>query len=222
MNVATRTGSNAFHGSLFEFFRNEDLNARNYFATPGAPKPEYRRNLYGGSIAGPFWPNHLFYFGDYQGVKQLIGVTRISTIPTLGERQGIFTGISHIYDPTSTTIVNGVTVRNEFPKDIINIPFDPAAVGLMARFPTPTNLTAKANNYTRTANDSDHQSQFDFRIDGTKGSHDLAFGRYSYYNEVEEPVTPLPDGSGAIHRNCSGHGRSCRIVQCPGSAGGRE
>ena len=206
INVATRAGSNAFHGSLFEFFRNEDLNARNYFATPGAPKPEYRRNLYGGSIGGPFWPNHLFFFGDYQGVKQLIGVTRLSTIPTLAERQGIFTGISHIYDPTSTTIVNGVTVRNEFPNDVINIPFDPAAVGLLARFPTPTNLTAKANNYTRTANDSDHQNQFDFRVDGVRGSHDLAFGRYSFYNEVEEPVTPLPDGSGAITGTVLGTG----------------
>jgi TonB dependent receptor len=206
VNVATRSGSNAWHGSLFEFFRNEDLNARNYFATPGAPKPEYRRNLYGGSIGGSFWPDHLFFFGDYQGVKQLIGVTRISTIPTLAERQGIFTGVSHIYDPTSTMIVNGVTVRNQFPNDVINIPFDPAAVGLLARFPTPTTLAAKANNYTRTANDSDHQNQFDFRVDGARGSHDLAFGRYSYYNEVEDPVTPLPDGSGAITGTVLGTG----------------
>jgi len=68
----------------------------------------------------------------------------------------------------------------------------------LARFPTPTSLTAKANNYTRTANDMDHQNQFDFRVDGFKGTHDVAFGRYSYYNEVEQPVTPLPDGSGAI------------------------
>ena len=57
--------------------------------------------------------------------------------------------------------MNGVTVRTEFPNDVINIPFDPAALALLARFPTPTNLTAKANNYTRTANDADHQNQFD-------------------------------------------------------------
>jgi hypothetical protein len=206
MNVATRSGSNAFHGSLFEFFRNEDLNARNYFAPPTAAKPEYRRNLYGGTIGGPIVPNHLFFFGDYQGVKQLIGVTRISTIPTIAERQGIFTGVSHIFDPTTTELVNGVTVRQEFPHDVVNIPFDPAAEGLLARFPTPTNLTAKANNYTRTANDSDHQNQFDFRVDGAKGTHDLAFGRYSYFSDVESPVTPLPDGSGAITGSVIGTG----------------
>ena len=99
INVATRSGSNAFHGSLFEFFRNEDLNARNYFATPRAPKPEYRSNLYGGTIGGPFCHDHLFFFGDYQGIKQLIGRNSHLDNPNPRERQGIFTGISHIYDP---------------------------------------------------------------------------------------------------------------------------
>jgi hypothetical protein len=206
VNVATRYGSNSFHGSLFEFFRNEDLNARKFFASPTARKPEYRRNLYGGTIAGPVIKDHLFFFGDYQGVKQLIGNPVISTIPTMAERQGIFTNVSHIFDPTSTTVVNGVTVRTEFPNDIINIPFDHVAQMLLSRFPTPTNLTAKANNYSRTANDSDHQNQLDFRVDGASGSHDAAFGRYSYFNDVEQPVTPLPDGSGAITGSVVGTG----------------
>jgi hypothetical protein len=206
VNVATRSGSNNFHGSLFEFFRNEDLNARNYFASATAAKPEYRRNLYGGTLGGPILPNRLFFFGAYQGVKQLIGVTRISTIPTLSERQGIFTGVAHIYNPASTTVFNGVTVRQEFPNDVINTPLDPAATALLSRFPTPTSLTAAANNYTRTANDADHQNQFDFRIDGARSTHDVAFGRYSYYNEVEQPVTPLPNGSGALPGSVIGTG----------------
>jgi len=168
VNVATRSGSDTLHGSLFEFFRNEDLNARNYFASSAARKPEYRRNLYGGTVGGHILPHRLFFFGAYQGVKQLIGVTRISTIPTMAERQGIFTGVSHIYDPTSTAVVDGAIVRNEFPNDVIDIPFDPAAQALLARFPTPTRLTAAANNYTRTANDADHQNQFDFRVDGAR------------------------------------------------------
>ena len=94
--------------------------------------------------------------------------------------------------------MNGQNVRQEFPNDVINVPFDPAAQALLARFPTPTKLTASANNYTRTANDDDHQNQFDVRVDGAFKSRDRSFGRYSYYNEVEQPVTPLPDGSGAI------------------------
>lgn len=205
VNVATRAGSNTLHGSLFEFFRNEDLNARNYFA-PAGPKPEYRRNLYGATLGAPVLRDRLFFFGDYQGVKQLIGRTLTSTIPTMKERNGIFTGVSKIYDPASTTVVGGQNVRKEFPNDTINTPFDPAAKALLARFPIPTNLTAAANNYSRTANDADHQNQFDVRVDGTYGTHDRAFGRYSYYNEVEQPVTPLPDGGGLITGSALGTG----------------
>jgi hypothetical protein len=198
VNVATRSGSNAFHGSLYEFFRNEDLNARNYFATVGK-KPEYRRNVYGGTLGGPVLKDKLFFFGDYQGIKALIGKPIISTIPTLAERQGIFTGVSKIYNPATTTLVGGKYIRSEFLNDVINpalTPFDPAAVALLARFPTPTNLTAAANNYTRTANDADHQNQFDFRVDGALQNRDRAFARYSYFSDVEQPITALPDGSG--------------------------
>ena len=204
VNVATRAGTNAFHGSLFEFLRNEDLNTRNYFATTGA-KPEYRRNLFGGTIGGPVLHDRLFFFGDYQGDKQLIGKTVTSTIPTLSERQGIFTGVSSIFDPNSTKTVNGKLVRTEFPNDVINEPLDPVAVALLARFPTPTNSKA-ANNYTRTANDADHQNQFDARVDGAFRTRDRAFGRYSYYSEVEQPVTPLPDGSGIVSNPVIGTG----------------
>ena len=204
VNVATRSGTNALHGSLFEYLRNEALNSRNYFSR--APrKPEYRRNLYGATLGAPILRNRLFFFGDYQGIRQLVGITRISTVPTLAERQGIFTGVSHIYNPATTAIVNGKYVRQEFPADTINVPLDPAAKALLSRFPAPTNPNA-ANNYARTANDADHQNQFDVRIDGALGTRDRAFGRYSYYNEIEQPVTPLPDGSGAISGSVLGTG----------------
>jgi hypothetical protein len=206
VNVATRYGTNQFHGSLFEYFRNETLNARNYFSSAPARKPEYRRNLFGATLGGPILHGRLFFFSDYQGVKQRIGVTRISTIPTLAMRQGIFTGTSNIYDPSTTAVVNGKYVRQQFPGNVITKSFDPAAVALLKLFPTPTNLNAVANNYSRTGNDDDHQNQFDIRIDGALGRHDRAFGRYSYYNEVEQPVTPLPDGSGAITGSVLGSG----------------
>ena len=180
VNVATQSGSDALHFSVFEFFRNEVLNARNYFASSTARKPEYRRNLYGATLGAPILRNRLFAFGDYQGVKQLIGVTRISTIPTLAERQGVFTGVSHIYDPATTVFTGGKYIRKEFTNDVINTLFDSAAKSRLARFPMPTSSGA-ANNYTRTANDADHQNQFDIRLDGVIGGRDRAFGRYSYF-----------------------------------------
>ena len=137
VNVATRSGSNTFHGSLFEFFRNEDLNSRNYFSRAPTPKPEYRRNLFGATLGGPVLHDRLFFFGDYQGVQQRIGVTRVSTIPTLNQRRGIFTGVAKVFDPASTRVVNGGIVRTEFPNDVINRPLDPAALALLSRFPDP-------------------------------------------------------------------------------------
>lgn len=205
VNVAMRGGSNNFHGSVYEFFRNEALNAKNYFASSTARKPEYRRNLYGGTIGGPILRNRLFFFGGYQGIKQRIGVTRISTVPTLAQKRGVFTGVARIYDPATTQIVNGRIVRTEFPNDVINKPLDPAAVALLARYPDPTS-NATANNYTRTGNDDDHQNQFDFRIDAARGDRDRGFARYTYYNEVEQPVTPFPDGSGVISGSVIGTG----------------
>jgi hypothetical protein len=198
VNVATRSGGNKFHGTLFEFLRNEDLNSRNYFspASTVPRKPEYRRNLYGGALGGPVRRDKLFFFADYQGVKQLVGKTVTSTIPTLAERQGVFPASTPIFDPATTTTVAGKIVRTQFANNSINPSrFDSSAAALLARFPMPTN-TAAANNYSRTANDADHQNQFDFRVDGTIGQHDRAFGRYSYYSEVEQPITFLPDGSG--------------------------
>jgi len=198
VNVATRSGSNIIHGSLYDFSRNEALNARNYFspATAATPhKPEYRRNVYGATLGAPILHDHLFFFGGYQGDKQLIGKTVYSTIPTANERLGIFTGVSKIYNPNQTTYVGGKYIRTEYVNDVITDAFDPAAVALLKRLP-PAIPGLTANNYSRTANDADHQNQFDARVDGAFRTKDRAFGRYSYYNEVEQPITYLPDGSG--------------------------
>ena len=208
VNVATRSGENQFHGSVFEYFRNEIFNAHNFFANSTARKPEYRRNLYGATLGGPILPHflhdRLLFFSDYQGIRQRIGVTRISTVPTLAERQGNFSGVSTIYNPATTQTVAGKIVRTEFANDTITTPFDPAAIALLQRIPLPTS-SGVTNNYARTANDDEHQNQFDLRIDAGH-ARDRGFARYTYYNEVETPVTPLPEGSGAITGSVLGSG----------------
>src|SRR5499427_1210701 len=106
VNLTTKSGANAFHGNGFEFFRNEDLNARNYFQSTQPVKPQYRRNQFGGTLGGPIVQNHTFFFVDYQGQRQAIGRTQISVVPTLLQRQGIFTEpiagrVPAIFDPAS-------------------------------------------------------------------------------------------------------------------------
>ena len=208
VNVATRSGANALHGSLYEFFRNEDLNARNYFspATAANPRrPEYRRNLYGATLGAPILHDHLFFFGDYQGVRQLIGRPITSTIPTMAERQGIFTGVSHIYNPGTTTVVGGVNVRQEFANDVINTPFDPAAIALLARFPTPIHRVGGQQLHPdrqRCRPPEPVRCARRRRL----GTHDRSFGRYSYFSDVEQPITALPDGSGPAVAGIIGSG----------------
>ena len=100
VNLTTKSGTNAFHGNVFEFFRNEHLNARNYFQAGNPVKPDYRRNQYGGMVGGPLVKDRTFFFVDYQGQRQSIGRTVTSNVPTLAERSGVFR--QNIYDPATT------------------------------------------------------------------------------------------------------------------------
>src|ERR1700752_4033205 len=93
VKLPPKSGTNDFHGSAFEFLRNEALNARNLFAPATAAnpkKPVFRRNQFGFVLGGPVIKDKTFFFGDYQGTRQQIARVRISTVPTLAQRQGYF------------------------------------------------------------------------------------------------------------------------------------
>jgi hypothetical protein len=204
VNLSTKTGTNKFHGSAFEFFRNEALNARNLFAPPGSPNPRFRRNQFGGVLGGPIAENRTFFFADYQGTRQNIGRIRISTVPTSLQRRGIFTepvgkSVPKIYDPASTaSLPGGGFTRRQFLNNTIPADrIDPVTAQLLDRYPEPSS-PGTANNYARVGNEGDSQDQFDGRVDHRFSDSDQAFVRYSYARDHMTPVTPLPDGSGSI------------------------
>jgi len=204
VNLSTKSGTNGFHGSVYEFFRNEDLNARNYFARPPQAKPEFRRNQYGAALGGPIVKNHTFFFVDYQGMKQAIGTVRTSTVPTVLERGGDFTELYGtttpvLFDP-ETTVQSGTTfTRSPFtPTNVIPTDrIDASALAVLNHYPLPTK-SGTANNFTLVGNDQDHQNQFDTRVDHKFSDANQVFGRYSYFHDVDQPVPFLPDGSGNI------------------------
>src|SRR5215469_15025421 len=192
--VIGKSGGNQFHGDLFEFFRNEDLNARNLFAQPG-PKPEFRRNQYGGTLGGPIRTNKTFFFVDWQGTRLRTGITRFSVVPTLGQRQGIFT--QAIFDPTTSP-------RTQFANNTIPASrFDSVALQVLQHYPLPN--ASGANNFVRTATEPDNQDQADFRVDRYFGEKHRIFGRYTFFRDDDNPVTPLPDGSGSLTSGVIGH-----------------
>ena len=175
VNLTTKSGTNALHGSGFEFFRNEALNARNYFAVdqPGRSR-EFRRNQFGGVVGGPIRRDRTFFFVDYQGQRQTIGRTVISTVPTLLQRQGIFTEaiggrVPVIYDP-ATTVRATASRATPFPGN--TIPAGPYGSGGAARcsqrYPLPTSA-GTANNYRRVDDETVDQDQCQ-RCGSTTGS----------------------------------------------------
>ncbi len=192
--VVGKSGSNQLHGDLFEFFRNEDLNARNYFAPPGR-RPEFRRNQYGFTLGGPIRRNKTFFFADWQGARLRTGVTRLSVVPTLAQRGGVFT--TTVYDPATNP-------RTPFPNNTIPTNrFDSLGLQVLQHYPLP-NSTA-ANNFVYTSVEPDDQDQFDGRIDHTFTARQHAFVRYSYLRDDDNPVPFLPDGSGNITSGVIGH-----------------
>ncbi|MGH9799147.1 MAG: TonB-dependent receptor domain-containing protein, partial [Blastocatellia bacterium] len=151
-------------------------------------------------IGGPIIKNRSFFFADYQGTRQLIGRVRISTVPTLLQRQGIFTeSAARIYDPATTrSAAGGVFTRDQFANNTIpSGRIDPVAKLLLERFPLPTS-NGTANNYRRLGNETQDQNQFDLRLDHRFSARDQAFARFSYAKDFNNPVAPLPDGSGNI------------------------
>ncbi len=203
VNLTTRSGSNDVRGSVFEFFRHEALNARNFFASTNQVKPQFRRNQFGGVVGGPIRRDSTFFFADYQGQRQTIGRTAISTVPTSLQRQGIFTEaiggrVPVIYDPASTAPgPAGGTTRRQFPGNAIPADrVDAVARTLLARYPLPTG-TGTANNYRRVDDETVDQDQISLRVDHRGPTNrDQIFGRLTRFEEHFVPVTPLPEGSG--------------------------
>ncbi len=192
--VLGKSGSNQFHGDLFEFFRNEALNARNLFAQPG-PNPQFLRNQYGFTLGGPIQKNKTFFFADWQGTRLRTGITRFSVVPTLAQRRGVFTPA--IFDPATSP-------RTAFPNNTIATSrFDALGAEVLAHYPTPN--ARGANNYVRTAAEPDNQDQADFRLDRYFGEKHRFFARYSIFRDDDTPVTPLPDGSGSLTSGLIGH-----------------
>jgi hypothetical protein len=200
-NLATKAGTNAFHGTGFEFLRHEALNARNFFSPAGSAKPRFRRHQSGGVLGGPLRRDRVFFFLDYQGQRQGIDRTVISTVPSALQRQGIFSEplggrVPVIHDPSTTVTTGTTTTRSAFPDNTIpDDRIDPIARALLNRYPFPTS-DGTANNYRRVGNEVSNQHQFDVRLDHRVTARDQAFARLSHVREQFTPATPLPDGSG--------------------------
>ncbi|MBS1822794.1 MAG: carboxypeptidase regulatory-like domain-containing protein, partial [Acidobacteria bacterium] len=191
VNVVTRSGSNSFHGSVFEFIRNSALDARGYF---DSAKPPFQQNQFGAALGGPIKKDKLFFFTDYQGLITHTAPTAITSVPTAAMRAGNFQGFANIYDPAT---YNATTkTRTQFANNQINpARFDPVAVNLLQTLPMP-NLPGNANNFRYNNLQVNVQHQYDVRLDYILSAKDSVFFQYTNGRaDVSYPKTPVKIGN---------------------------
>ena len=146
VDVVTKSGTNDFHGSAFEFLRNSAMDARNFFSPKGTAFPSFRLNQYGFSFGGPVilpklynGKNRTFFFVDYEGYRRASQQLLLGNIPTAKMRTGDFTETANIFDPLSTRAAGAGFTRDQFPGNIIPANrFDPIALKMIRAYPTPT------------------------------------------------------------------------------------
>src|SRR6185369_4726390 len=184
VNLITKSGTNTFHGSLFEFFRNEHLDAKNYFVAATAANPPYKQNQFGGSIGGPIKKDKTFFFADYEGFRKIKGNTFTATIPSACELGRIVcNGVQQVgnFSDITTPIYNPVT-HVPYTNNVITLAqINGVGANYAALYPTLTGCTPTCQFIS-----SPVQSQFahtaDMRIDHRFSDRDNFFARYSINN----------------------------------------
>jgi hypothetical protein len=179
ITLAIKSGTNEIHGSAFEFLRNDKLDANDFFANKaGLKRPPLRYNQFGGTIGGPVWRNHTFFFGSYQGTRDLRARTTTVTVPTADMVKGNF-GAVNIYDPAN--VVSGQ--RAQFANNTIPAArIDPVGARIAALYPAP-NQAGTINNYVGTVATRVITDQVDFRADHNLGQTDTMFFRLGWSNQ---------------------------------------
>ncbi len=198
--VTTKSGTNQFHGSLFEYFRNNALDAPGFFApiqNGRKVSPELRSNIFGGTIGGPIRRNKTFFFFAYQGRPRRSGAVDTVIAPTALQRAGDFSQtfsggkLVPIYDPATTQTVNGAAVRTQFPGNVIPPSrFDPVGAKAIQFYPLPnagTN-TVQANYVFGLA-----ANFYEAKVDHNFNDKDRLTVRYLYDLENTSVTSIYPD-----------------------------
>jgi hypothetical protein len=177
ITVVTKSGTNEFHGSAFEFHNNQHLNARNFFLTPGTPKPVGIYNNYGATLGGPILKNKLFFFVAFDGTKQKNSSNGLFTVPTQAQRNGDFSAFgTTIYDPT-TGNTNG-TGRQAFAGNIIPQNRISAIAQKVQNFYPAPNLPGVVNNYSISGGPFINRNTVDGKFNWNRNEKHTIWGKY--------------------------------------------
>ncbi|MGH9340923.1 MAG: carboxypeptidase regulatory-like domain-containing protein [Acidobacteriota bacterium] len=198
--VSTKSGTNDFHGSLYEFHRNDVFSANNFFANrAGVDVPKYIRNQFGATFGGPIIGDKTFFFGSYQGTRIRQGQSFTSSVPSQEVREGNFANQPdsrrNIFDPLTLTGSGGGAIREQFPNNRIPAErINPIAQQLIALYPLP-NIAGREhlpNNFFFTPTEANDADQYDFRVDHNFNDANRIFVRYSLRDQFIDRPGRLP------------------------------
>jgi hypothetical protein len=193
VNIITKSGGNDFHGSVWDYLRNDAVNARNYFATDVSP---FKRNQFGGVLGGPIQKDSTFFFASYEGTRQSEGQTQATTVPSLAERSGDFSSLNP--NPVACTDPGAVcdpTTELPFPGNKIpSYRFDPAASALLPLWPEPN---VGVNGFVSQPALPQSSDQGSFRLDHNFGTKDQLWGRY-FFQQGTSDVLFQPTFNGPV------------------------
>jgi Carboxypeptidase regulatory-like domain/TonB dependent receptor len=187
VNVVTRGGGNTFHGSVYDYLRNRDLDARNFF--DGSQKPQFIRNQFGSSLGGPVVRKSTFFFASYEGLREDQGQTQLGTVPTAAVRGG---NLSSLGTPIFNPFTGQPFANDTIPASLIS----PYSAQVLALFPQP-NLPGDSGNYLGNPIGTNQQDEGTIRIDHriTASAHlslRYSYGRQNIFEPYAENQTELP------------------------------
>lgn len=177
VNVVTKSGSNSFHGEAFEFLRNNDFDARNFFETHSQPGP-FHRNQFGGAVGGPVLHNRLFFFANYEGFRQVLAAPQGGFAPTQAMFGGDFSALSAtIYDPLSYDAATGQ--RQPFAGNVIPASrLNPVAQKLLAYYLPGSSYNARPLNVFQEPVQTQDSDRGGLRVDANLNQKQTLFGQY--------------------------------------------
>ncbi len=205
VNMTTKSGQNAFHGTAYEYIRNKVLNANNFFNNRNhIGRPSFTQNQYGADLGGPIVKNHTFFFGSWENFSLRQGNPLVLTVPTAKMRTGDFSEIgAQIYDPCGGTVTQGgqgcptyTGARTAFSQNMIPANrLDPTAQVMLTYFPLP-NLAGTVNNYAVNAATGGDSREYNARVDHTLTDKQRLFGRYTQWHLLNPAQDPFRNGTG--------------------------
>ena len=199
INATIKSGTNQFHGTVFEFLRNDKLDANNFFTNAaGRPRAPFHQNQFGGAVGGPVLRNRTFFFADYQGTRQATSAgSSVNDVPPAALRNGDFSSIkTPIYDPNTRHVgPSGNVIATPFKDNIIppnRLNASSLAIAGLVPLPNFGSPGSVARNYFRQARSSSTTDQGDVRLDHTLSAKNNLFARFSMSDNSRPAVGTFP------------------------------